>query len=829
MDISESYVFCKEFGVTSAMLFEGETFPTIPIVKNGLVMEMLQIRNSQSITWKVFATWIKSLFQLEKELEPWGLQRSAIALKSTKQKLQKSSKKQEIDSLLQQPFLLPQQFKGQPEAVKPKAAMKPEFMQQAVQTANKSLACELIVAEDKYLAQKEKYEELQEKREQMERELQHFNPHNVKRREKRKVLKIEEQKETILQLEKELKTKQTEAAKNATARALYFKKKCKQLQYDKDCLNCADLEEKYDKMRERNIELLQANAELTERIKKLEDRKLTTFKDGKYTDDVRLCMMELLAHNVATRQVEPVIKAVLKLADIKYEKLPKHTIINEMLIESRCISQVQLAEVLSVPSYNTLHTDGTTKFGHKYNGYQVSTNEGFLTLGIQEVCFGTAQTELTTLQDILEELSEAASHHGFSDAGKQIVASLKSTMSDRASTEKAFNKLIASYRAEILPDVVRNWKDLTTHEKNSMARMYHFFCGMHMVVGMADNASESLKLFETNHESHEDGQPEMCSEAGTVRLIRTACKAFEKRGDEKSGCALQFTSYLKRQGIAKNPLVHFRGNRFNVLFANGGRVYFLYAHMLHFLNKVWGTPNRLLKAVLHDASCDLYIAGCKALGLIDKHITGPLWRLLESDIHILEMTEKYSELQCFLENCNDVTTFMTGEYIPFPATPIKKDDIWLALVTPSPLDPLVAQILMACFKSLELFMDRMLQDHLQETKSSIPESFREETVSVSKTNTGSERDFAQLDRLLREKPHASTLALEAHILFLNNKTATWIESKSSEERSALMTTLLEGQQHNTEGSFESDLFKLRKKESNCSRRKKQRSVSQKEK
>ena len=126
--------------------------------------------------------------------------------------------------------------------------------------------------------------------------------------------------------------------------------------------------------------------------------------------------------------------------------------------------------------------------------------------------------------------------------------------------------------------------------------------------------------------------------------------------------------------------------------------------------------------------------------------------------------------------------------VPFPATPIKKDDIWLALVTPSPLDPLVAQILMACFKSLELFMDRMLQDHLQETKSSIPESFREETVSVSKTNTGSERDFAQLDRLLREKPHASTLALEAHILFLNNKTATWIESKSSEERSALMTT-----------------------------------------
>ena len=35
----------------------------------------------------------------------------------------------------------------------------------------------------------------------------------------------------------------------------------------------------------------------------------------------------------------------------------------------------------------------------------------------------------------------------------------------------------------------------------------------------------------------------------------------------------------------------------------------------------------------------------------------------------------------------------------------------------------------------------------------------------------SERDFAQLDRLLREKPNASILSLEAIVLFANNKTA----------------------------------------------------------
>ena len=50
----------------------------------------------------------------------------------------------------------------------------------------------------------------------------------------------------------------------------------------------------------------------------------------------------------------------------------------------------------------------------------------------------------------------------------------------------------------------------------------------------------------------------------------------------------------------------------------------------------------------------------------------------------------------------------------------------------------------------------------------------------------SERDFAQLDRLLREKPNASILSLEAMILCSNNKTAKWLYEKSEAERSKLL-------------------------------------------
>lgn len=60
-----------------------------------------------------------------------------------------------------------------------------------------------------------------------------------------------------------------------------------------------------------------------------------------------------------------------------------------------------------------------------------------------------------------------------------------------------------------------------------------------------------------------------------------------------------------------------------------------------------------------------------------------------------------------------------------------------------------------------------------------------QTASVSKTNTISERDFAQLDRLLREKPNATTMSIEAMVMFSNNKTSNWIRTLSDEHRTEL--------------------------------------------
>jgi hypothetical protein len=68
------------------------------------------------------------------------------------------------------------------------------------------------------------------------------------------------------------------------------------------------------------------------------------------------------------------------------------------------------------------------------------------------------------------------------------------------------------------------------------------------------------------------------------------------------------------------------------------------------------------------------------------------------------------------------------------------------------------------------------------------EADRSQTFSVKSTNTDSERDFAKLDRLIREKPHSTTLALEVHILFSNTKTSSWFTSQTPEVQSELMET-----------------------------------------
>ena len=132
--------------------------------------------------------------------------------------------------------------------------------------------------------------------------------------------------------------------------------------------------------------------------------------------------------------------------------------------------------------------------------------------------------------------------------------------------------------------------------------------------------SKSLKKFEDLHTGGETvGAPTLrgissthtAGESGTVRLVCTMCKSFAKGADEKSSCHRHWKTYMRNLNIRKMLLQSFHGNRFNIIFLLGGCSYHLRQHALNFLEKVHGTSNLLLKALLADLKVPVYLAGCR--------------------------------------------------------------------------------------------------------------------------------------------------------------------------------------------------------------------------
>ena len=272
------------------------------------------------------------------------------------------------------------------------AARQPKIEGEAIQVVNKALAVEVANLQSICLEQQDQLDKNKDKI----KLLGEYKPHNVRRRIQRRDAIIAKQKEQIKHQSTELKRTHQEATKKLRDQLRYYKQKSMKTDNqdedinDHECEYCSALEKEVEKLQLLNSDLLEANAALQEELTQLTSRTITTMVNGKYTEEVRLCVMDLLSHNVGIKRVEPIIRAVLKLANVTCHQLPQPTAISDMLLEGRVLSQIQLAETLTASENNTLHSDGTTKFGHKYSSFQVSMDDKSMTLGIQVCCVHVA-------------------------------------------------------------------------------------------------------------------------------------------------------------------------------------------------------------------------------------------------------------------------------------------------------------------------------------------------------------------------------------------------------------------------------------------------------
>ena len=108
---------------------------------------------------------------------------------------------------------------------------------------------------------------------------------------------------------------------------------------------------------------------------------------------------------------------------------------------------------------------------------------------------GTAQETLDLFKDILSDFEETVGSH----AKCKLLLSIKNIVSYRQIAQKNFNSLLEEYRAA-LPD------DYVIVEQHSFGRVTKyelFFCGLHLLVGIADTAASTLLQWEATHFSED--------------------------------------------------------------------------------------------------------------------------------------------------------------------------------------------------------------------------------------------------------------------------------------------------------------------------------------
>ncbi|WAR04473.1 hypothetical protein MAR_019842, partial [Mya arenaria] len=400
-------------------------------------------------------------------------------------------------------------------------------------------------------------------------------------------------------------------------------------------------------------------------------------------------------------------------------------------------------------------------------------------LGLREMANKSGASTADTLQQIIQDISVYCTQSDNLGLGYDLLTNIKNTMSDRANTVKTFNDLLNAYRQECLTKVIDDYDQLSEDENNLCGQMNNFFCGLHLLVAIADVCETSTTKFENNYESGDLGSASDLhlnryhkAESGTLRLLLTCSKVCAVGEDERNGASMQWKIYLQTKNDT-NRIMRFKHNRFNMVFMVGSAVFYHSADIADFLDNVHGTSNDLLKAGHQRRSLFGRSKGTWT-DIQVYHIPvvevkrGP-WS------YILDMNTTFNTLINFLKRAASDQSmtehFMTGEESPFETEVNEKYVVMKKLIENHRVDEIVIPLLKNTFIAIKQLLQRMIPEHLPGGKFWEPcDELRETTKSAKKHNT--------MPELV---PNASILANEAYIIYSFNKTSKWLEELPEDE------------------------------------------------
>ncbi|XP_060585907.1 uncharacterized protein LOC132741695 [Ruditapes philippinarum] len=670
-----------------------------------------------------------------------------------------------------------------------------------------NLCLEIKKSKENYEKKSEEVNELSMKLQEAQKKLSKFNTRNVNKRLKRKDESIAVLKDQVKSAEKENEILKDKLEISESKKDDNQKDKLRlQKQISKLKIQVKELKEKdkiQQELHEHITHEIKQNLSAKEKeidqlrhvMELLESEHIDTFYNGTYTNEVRECCMTLITEcNVSMGKLPDVIRSVLKSFTGKIpERLPSKSLLSWMMAEAKVVASkhvgTEMLTNLDMASGqgNVLHQDATTKFHSHYEGAQVTLKSGkSLTIGLRQTAGGDGKTYINAFEDMINDLSECLGGE-FDENKAKLICSIKNFMSDQCATNGVFNDGVEKIRKTLLPAIVKEYHSMSDKEKEKMNEMGQFSCRLHLLGNFGIESDKALGIFEKSvvegKNPHAYG-----AESGSFRLLRTAAKAFTKRGSDKAGVHSYFETYLAGKGI-KNRMVTFHGHRINVAFHDGAAVYHHRNEIKEFL-ECWPEKNGLLKCIAFDINEMVYLSGCRAMGIFDKLCTGPFWRILEEDDCILDLNTALHQMQISLNQWSQDGKIPLAEECIFDVKYIEKDDIYHSLfqVTDDPhLDALTIMALELLSSQLLILLERQAASQLPEGKYWNPsEEMKHMAANVPKTNTLSERDMATLDNLLRIKPASSSLSLEAFVMCSKNKPFQWLATLPDSERQDIL-------------------------------------------
>jgi hypothetical protein len=144
------------------------------------------------------------------------------------------------------------------------------------------------------------------------------------------------------------------------------------------------------------------------------------------------------------------------------------------------LAKLQVGEKMLSHGLNTLHFDGTTDAQKHFLGFQISTPGQNLSLSISETIRGDTQTQVDTLKQVFNDLSDVMSSDSTEENKDKIYANLiisvKNLMSDQHIVNKNFLDEFTKLRTFLLEEFDTNWCNLSENEKERASQIHQYFC-----------------------------------------------------------------------------------------------------------------------------------------------------------------------------------------------------------------------------------------------------------------------------------------------------------------------------------------------------------------